>query len=206
MLPSRWLVRTIVRRGEQHPEGFFGMLVQVREDLHAHQNDRTLPGFRALAVHRFGNWVLRLRRGILRSVSDRVYRILYLHVRNHYGIELPRSTAIGRRLRIGHQGAIIIHPLSRFGDDCVIRQNVTIGAANAETPQKAPILMDRVEVGCGAVIVGAVTIGNDARIGPNVVVTTNVPEGAILVGAPPRLISLRQAPPPVSRLVAMVEG
>ena len=172
------------------------MLRQVREDYVAHQCDWSLPGLRALAVHRFGGWSASVRSSWYGWFFERVYKTLYIHVRNHYHIELPRTTVVGRRLRIGHQGAIVIHPRSSLGDDCVLRQNVTIGAANEETADRGPRLMNRVEVGCGAVIVGGVTIGDDVRIGPNAVITMNIPAGSVVVAAAPRIINLKKAPAP----------
>jgi serine O-acetyltransferase len=176
---------------------FPGRLIdQIREDYRAHGRDWTKPGFRAVAVHRFGDWALGVRPRPLNAVVNAVYRALYRYSRNHYGIELPRRTKVGRRVVIGHQGGIVIHPLAKIGDDCLIRQNVTIGAASVETTQSAPVLMDRVEVGCGAVILGAVVIGDDVRIGPNAVVTMSVPAGSTVVAPPPRVIQVRKPSPP----------
>jgi serine O-acetyltransferase len=171
-------------------------IAQIGEDYCIHQRDWTLPGFQALAVHRFGVWVSGMRFRLIRGVLDRLYRFLYVYARNHYGIELPRTTKVGRRLAIGHQGGIVIHGSSHIGDDCVIRQNVTLGAASAETVQHGPTLMNRVEVGCGAVIIGKIVIGDDVRIGPNAVVTTNIARGSTVVAPPPRVVQLSKRPFP----------
>ena len=97
---------------------------------------------------------------------------------------------------IGHQGGIVIHWRAEIGDDCVIRQNATLGAATGEKFMHAPVLGNRVEVGCGAAIIGRVRIGDDARIGPNAVVTTNVPAGATVVVPPPRIVQVKRPPSP----------
>jgi serine O-acetyltransferase len=171
----------------------FGRLVeQIREDYRANHRDWTMPGFRAVAVHRIGNWARGLWFRPVRGIVSRIYRLLYIYVRNHYTIELPRTTKVGRRLTIGHQGGIVIHPFSKIGDDCIIRQNVTLGAGSPETVERAPVLMNRVEVGCGAVIVGGIVIGDNVRIGPNAVVTMNVPAGSTVVAPPPRVIQVRK--------------
>jgi len=120
---------------------------------------------------------------------------MYRYVRNHYGIELPATTKVGRRLLLGHQSGIVIHPHAEIGDDCMIRQNVTIGAATPDRVlQEAPTLGNGVQVGVGAVIVGRVTIGDGVRIGPTAVVLTNVAAGASVFVVPPRIIQLAQSP------------
>lgn len=163
------------------------LIRKVRQDYWRH-GDWTMPGFRALAVHRFGNWVDTVRPRFFRAVLDRIYVAMYRYVRNQYTIELPRTTKVGRRLIIGHSGSIVIHFASIIGDDCIIRQNVTIGAPSPETYLDAPVIGSRVEVGAGAAIIGKIVIGDDVRIGPNAVVTTNVPAGSLVVAPPARII------------------
>lgn len=169
------------------------LLRQIREDWKAHGYDWTEPGFRAVAVHRFGFWLSHGRSSVIKRVMSRFYRMMFRYVRNHYGIELPGTTKVGRRFVIGHQGGIVIHYYSVIGDDCLIRQNVTIGAASHDRPFDAPKLGHRVQVGCGAAILGNVTIGDGARIGPNAVVMTNVPAGATVFAPPSRIIQAPQS-------------
>lgn len=168
------------------------LLQQLREDYQVHQKDWTLPGFRAVAVYRFGVWASGLRPRILRAPFTLIYNALYRYVRNHYSIELPRSAKVGRRLWIAHQGGIVIHWLAEIGDDCVLRQNVTLGAAAEETMLLAPILRNRVQVGCGAAIIGRVEIGDDVRIGANAVVTRSVPSGSTVVAPAPMVIPAKR--------------
>ncbi|MFN4243209.1 MAG: serine O-acetyltransferase [Tepidisphaerales bacterium] len=160
----------------------------LREDLARHDGDWTLPGFRALAVQRFGVWHRGISSPVLRKVVGRVWLSLYRYVRNTYGIELPYTTVIGRRLRIEHQGSITVHGFARIGDDCILRQGVTIGNRSVHEPLLAPVLGDRVDVGAGAVLVGDIVVGDDARIGANAVVLADVPPGATAVGVPAKVI------------------
>src|SRR2546421_12212487 len=88
----------------------------IHEDWIAHGRDWTRPGFRAIAVHRFGNWRMRIANKYLRAPLSVIYRMMFRHVRNHYGIELPYSAIVGRRVVIEHQGAIVIHGNSVIGD------------------------------------------------------------------------------------------
>ena len=182
----------------------------VREDL---KTNGTIfePGFQALAVHRFGVWKQALPK-VLRLPFTLVYRLLNVFVRNVYGIELYLSTRIGRRLVLGHQHGIIIHPNAVIGDDCMIRQGVTLGQ-NAPLPGvwvgdiPAPRLGNRVEVGAGAVLMGGIAIGDGVRIGPNAVVMTNVSAGAI-VTAPMSRIMLppKRKPKPAPEATAEAEA
>lgn len=165
---------------------------QVYEDWEAHDKDWTLPGFRAVAVYRFGNWLTNRSGGRLQSFLLLLYRFAQRFIRNHYGIELYETTKLGRRFVVRHQSGIVIHFNAEFGDDCSVRQNVTVGAGGLDRLNEAPKFGHRVEVGAGAVIIGKITIGDGARIGPNTVVMTNVPAGATVVAEAPRIIQMRK--------------
>jgi len=159
---------------------------QIKQDWIAHQKDWTRPGFRAIAVYRFGVWRMTVKPKILRAPLSLLYRAMYRRCRNVYGIELPYSATVGQRVIIEHQHGIVIHGNSVIGDDCILRQGVTLGNKTLDRPLDAPTLGNRVNVGAGAKILGAVTIGDDAVIGANAVVLKDVPAGAVAVGIPAR--------------------
>jgi serine O-acetyltransferase len=156
-----------------------------------HERDWAKPGFRALAVYRFGARLQKRKRGILSSILWRVYRTMFRYIRNHYGIELSETTIVGRRFKISHQNGIVIHPKTVFGDDCEVRQNVTIGESGLRNRHgEAPRFGNRVKLGAGAAVIGKVVIGDDVTIGPNATVMTNIPAGTTVCAPPPRLIRL----------------
>ncbi|WP_448597210.1 serine O-acetyltransferase [Thermoleptolyngbya sp.] len=161
---------------------------QIKEDWIAHGRDWTKPGFRAVAVHRFGVWRMGIEPKLLRAPFSILYRAMFRHVRNVYGIELPYTVQLGRRVIIEHQGAIVIHGQTVIGDDSVIRQGVTIGNRYLDRPMEAPRLGKRVNVGAGAKILGAVTLGDDANVGANAVVLKDVPAGKTAVGIPAKIL------------------
>lgn len=158
----------------------FGWLVSSwREDLVANRRQLFGPGFQALAVYRFGRWCGR-QDGVFGWLVGKVYTLAFLFIRNVYGVEIPKGALIGRRLWLPHAVGVVISPKAQIGDDCMIRQNVTIGRFGFGRTREAPVpkLGNMVMVGPGAVIVGGVTVGDGARIGPNAVVMTDVPAGA----------------------------
>jgi serine O-acetyltransferase len=167
------------------PDTFGELLGLLREDWAAHSpRPLSMPGFHALALHRFGYWQRRLPprpRLAARVLHDALYYV----TRVFYGIELPRTTKVGRRVVIGHQGGIVIGTQAEIGDDCLIRQNVTIGGASRGGAD--PRIGKRVRIGAGAVIVGEIVVGDDVVIGPNAVVNVDVPRGARVVAPPARI-------------------
>ena len=193
MIQSQSLASSLSLGSRQTEESIsteaLGFWQQIREDLKVHEGDWTRPGFRAVAVARFGMWRMKIKSKLLRAPLSIFYRSLYRHVRNVYGIELPYTTQLGRRVIIEHQSAIVIHGYSQIGDDCVIRQGVTIGNRYLHRPLEAPKLGNRVNIGAGAKILGNVTIGDDVSIGANAVVLCDVPTGATVVGIPAKIIS-----------------
>ena len=165
-----------------------GLWSQIKEDHAAHRRDWTRPGFRAVAVHRLGVWRMGIKSKLLRAPFSVLYRSLHRRVRNGYGIELPYSVTLGRRVIFEHQSGVVIHGNSVIGDDCVIRQGVTLGIRREDQPDEAPVLGRGVSVGAGAVILGGVQIGDGANIGANAVVLKDVPAGATAVGIPAKIL------------------
>jgi serine acetyltransferase len=152
------------------------------------KEDWTKPGFRAVAVYRFGVWRMQVEPKILRAPLSLLYRSLYRKVRNGYGIDLPYTVKLGRRVVIEHQNGIIIHGYSEIGNDSIIRQGVTLGNRYLDRPFDAPKLGERVNVGAGAKILGKVLIGDGANIGANAVVLNDIPAGQTAVGIPAKLL------------------
>lgn len=169
-----------------NPSGL-GLLALLREDYQAHDRHWAELGLWAIAVHRFGNWRMGIRAKILRAPLTILYRWLYVLVEVLTGISLPYTVRVGRRVRIWHQGGIVLHARS-IGDDTQIRQNTTMGVAVTTRLTAIPTIGARVDIGCGACILGDVRVGDGARIGANAVVLKDVPAGATAVGVPARIV------------------
>ena len=97
---------------------------------------------------------------LIRAPLTILYRMMYLFVECAAGISLPYTIRLGRRVRIWHHGGIIIHARS-IGDDTQIRQNTTMGIASVDRHLEIPTIGDRVDIGCGACILGGVTVGDE---------------------------------------------
>lgn len=164
---------------------------QIQEDWKAHGRDWTKPGFQAVAIQRFGVWRMSIEPILLRAPFSIFYRSLYRKARNTYGIDLPYTVQLGRRVIIEHQGAIVIHGDCVIGDDCIIRQGVTLGNRYLDRPLEAPVLGDRVNVGAGAKILGQVHLNDDVNIGANAVVLIDVPAGETAVGIPAKVLKAK---------------
>lgn len=165
---------------------------QLREDWERHGRSLLMPGLHALALHRVGVWARRQPWPVRQAVGA-LYGLLNATLaRNVYGIEISRSTVIGRRLRIGHHQGVVLGYSTVIGDDCLVRQGVTLGQSNDENHgDDQPRVGDRVEFGVGCTVLGPVRIGDGARIGPGAVVTRHVPAGATAFAPPARIL-----PPP----------
>jgi serine O-acetyltransferase len=101
------------------------------------------------------------------------------------GADIPITTKIGGGLLIPHPNGIVIHPDVVIGPNCLIFQQVTIGATSAAT---VPVIGGHVDIGAGAKVLGAIQLGNHVRVGANAVVTKSVAEGKTVVGIPARVV------------------
>ena len=100
------------------------------------------------------------------------------------GIEIHPGATIGPRFFIDHGMGVVIGETAEIGADVTLYHGVTLGGTSLNKGKRHPTLGDRVVVGAGAKILGAITIGDDARIGANAVVVKSVPANAVVVGVP----------------------
>jgi serine O-acetyltransferase len=158
------------------------------EDLRVAQEGLGSLGFWALQVYRLGHLRYRFQSRLVRYPLGALHLVLAKLAEMFCGVTIGVSAQIGRRLVIEHSGAIVVHGNAVIGDDCIIRQGVTIGNQRMDRPFDAPRIGHRVNIGAGAKILGAVHVGDDVDIGANAVVITDVPAGALAVGVPARII------------------
>jgi serine O-acetyltransferase len=147
-------------------------------------------GFWASAVYRVAYWArnrtpfypLRKPIVIFLALANKMIEIAT-------GICIPPSCEVGDGLYIGHFGTIFLPSRGRLGKNCSVSQGVTIGLAGWGENRGAPTIGDRVYVGPLAIVVGRITIGDDAVICAGAVVTRSVPPRGVVLGNPARVIS-----------------
>jgi serine O-acetyltransferase len=139
------------------------------------------PGVYALAAHRVASRLWHWRLKWLARFMSHVSRWLT-------GIEIHPGAVIGRRFFIDHGMGVVIGETAVVGDDVTLYHGVTLGGTSWNKGRRHPVLGDRVVVGAGAKVLGPITVGADARIGSNAVVTRDVPVGATAVGIPARVL------------------
>jgi len=159
----------------------------LREDWRTYDRQWSRQGMWVMVVYRFGRWRYTIRWRWLRLPFSFFYKLLKPISEILTGIELPCEVTLGRRFRIDHFGGIIISGDVVFGNDCVIRNGVTVGLRHTGV-RGAPVIGNRVDIGAGAKILGAIHIGDDVVIGANAVVITDVPANSIAVGIPARIL------------------
>jgi len=127
---------------------------------------------------RLGQYAAGRRNLLLRAV----WRPLdFVYLRLLIGAELPHTVECGPGLRLPHGArGIILHPDVRIGSGVTLLHRVTIG----ERHHGVPVIGDGVFVGTGAVVIGGIKVGNQARIGAGAVVLGDVPDGCAAVGVP----------------------
>ena len=116
------------------------------------------------------------------------------------GIEIHPAATIGRGLFIDHGMGVVIGETAEIGNDVTLYHGVTLGGVAPSVDsdgqrgvKRHPTLADGVIVGSGAQILGPITIGENARIGANAVVTKDVAEGTTMVGIPARAVVREKA-------------
>ncbi|CAB3791823.1 serine O-acetyltransferase [Paraburkholderia fynbosensis] len=140
------------------------------------------PGLHALVLHRLAHACWQAKRRWLARFLSQMARFMT-------GIEIHPGATLGRRVFIDHGMGVVIGETAQIGDDCTIYQGVTLGGTSLTRGAKRhPTLERGVIVGAGAKVLGGFTIGADAKIGSNAVVTKPVPARGTAVGNPARII------------------
>ena len=144
----------------------------------------TYPGVKAVFMHKIANFFAIAK-------FDLIARIISQFSRFMTGIEIHPKARIGKNLFIDHGMGVVIGETSDIGDNVTIYHMVTLGGISPSINsndqrevKRHPTLQDNVVVGSGAQVLGPITIGKNAKIGANAVVTKNVPENGIMVGIP----------------------
>ncbi len=139
----------------------------------------------AIWLHRIAHW---LHAGLGVPI---VPRLIAAIARFWTGIEIHPAARIGRGFFIDHGTGTVIGETAEIGDDCTLFHNVTLGGTGKQHGKRHPTLEDNVFVGTGAVLLGPIRVGRNARVGANsFVIMHDVPADATAVGNPARIVKL----------------
>ncbi len=105
-------------------------------------------------------------------------------------IEIHPGAEIGKRFVIDHGVGVVIGETAVIGNDVLVYHGVTLGGKTLDPVKRHPTIGDRVIIGAGAKLIGAITIGDDCAVGANAVVTKDMPKGTVAVGVNARLLNL----------------
>lgn len=146
-------------------------------------------GLWAIFMYRLGRSITRSPNiPLLKSLLKFVYVLIAKPLEIILGVNIHTDAEIGKGLYIGHVGGIWIGPV-KMGENCNISQEVAIGIGGQGEFRGIPCIGDRVYIGPGAKVYGKISIGNNVAIGANAVVSKSLPENAVAVGNPARIVS-----------------
>lgn len=142
-----------------------------------------LPGFQALLWHRISRWCL---------LNDWRWaaRLIALFAMYLTRAELPPTSQIGHSALIAHSTGVYI--FGKVGARMIIQGSGGFGGGfGPEDIGGGPgysVSGDDVNLAFGARVLGPVRVGNGVKVGPGALVTFDVPDGALVMWARPRVI------------------
>jgi len=148
------------------------------------------PGLHAIVCHRINHWLYKRKLNFFARLGSQCVRFLT-------GIEIHPGAVIGRRFFIDHGMGVVIGETAIIGDDVTLYQGVTLGGTGKETGKRHPTLGNGVIVGVNASVLGAITLGDNAKVGGGAVAVKDVPPGGTVVGIPAKLVG--EKPPAPSK-------
>lgn len=140
------------------------------------------PGVHAVWAHRASHWLW--ARGAhlpARAVSQAARAVT--------GVEIHPAATLGEGLFIDHGMGVVIGETAEVGHDVTIYHGVTLGGTSLEHGKRHPTIGDRVTIGAGAKVLGALNVGHDSRIGANAVLVRSVEDNSVVVGVPGQVIA-----------------
>ena len=148
----------------------------------------TYPGVKAIFFHKIANFFAIAKFDLIARIVSQFSRFLT-------GIEIHPKAKIGKNLFIDHGMGVVIGETSEIGDNVTIYHNVTLGGIapsinsnDQRNTKRHPTLENNVVVGSGAQILGPIIIKKNSLIGANAVVAKDVPENAVMIGIPAKIV------------------
>jgi serine O-acetyltransferase len=145
------------------------------------------PGLHAIWAHRISHFLWHHH---MRYLA----RLLSHWTRFFTAIEIHPGATIGRRFFIDHGSGVVIGETAEIGEDVLLYQGVVLGGTSLNKGKRHPTIGNKVVIGTGAVVLGAIKVGDGAKIGSGSVVIKPVPDGATVVGIPGRVVDEHHKP------------
>lgn len=139
------------------------------------------PSFKAQLFYKISHFFYKRKLYFLaRHISEKAKR--------KTGIEIHPGATIGKNLFIDHGFGVVIGETTIIGNNVIIYHGVTLGGTGKEKGKRHPTIGNNVLIGCGAKILGNITINDNVKIGANAVVLNDIPKNVTAVGIPARII------------------
>ncbi|MBI2466247.1 MAG: serine O-acetyltransferase [Candidatus Rokubacteria bacterium] len=139
------------------------------------------PGVHALAFHRLAHRLWRSGWLVTARFVSHVSRFMT-------GVEIHPAARVGPGVFIDHGMGVVIGETAEVGENVTLYQGVTLGGTSLKREKRHPTLQRNVVVGAGGAILGAITVGEGARVGGGSVVVRDVPPNSVVVGVPGKVI------------------
>jgi serine O-acetyltransferase len=143
----------------------------------------TYPGLHATWLHRVAHGLWKRNHPTLARFLSHINRFLT-------GVEIHPGARIGRRFFIDHGAGIVIGETTEIGDDVLMYTGAILGGTSSERTKRHPTIGNGVVIGSHAVVLGNITVGDEAKVGSGSVVTAPVPAGATVIGVPGRIVRI----------------
>lgn len=139
------------------------------------------PGIHAVCMHRVAHWFWQKKLYFVARFISQTNRFFT-------GIEIHPGAKIGNGFFIDHGMGVVIGETAEIGDNVLLYHGVTLGGVSLEKKKRHPTIGNNVVIATGAKVLGAITIGDNAKIGANAVVLKDVPPDSTVVGIPGRVV------------------
>ncbi len=138
------------------------------------------PSFKAVTYYRIAHYLYMKKHFFLaRCLSEKA--------KKRTGIEIHPGAVIGKDFFIDHGTGVVIGETTIIGDNVMLYHGVTLGGITNNKGKRHPTIEDNVVIGCGAKVLGDITIGKNSKIGANSVVLKDVKENVTVTGIPAKI-------------------
>ena len=176
---------------------FSKYLYYLRSDLYRYKGNASIKDFCVTyatnMAYRYIFWMrtsFYLKQRPIVVLLYALTRYILWRLSNKLQIYIPYNTKIGPGFYVGHPGNIVVNWAATIGSNCNLSPGVVIGISN-RGKVGCPEIGDNVFIGPGAKIFGKIKIGDNVAIGANSVVTSDIPDSAVVVGIPAKIISYK---------------